>query len=67
MCTFSGMSVRIVQAHLRDQQLCMSFTEWIDMEEENHDKAILVLGWMLSRTCGNTQSDTASSRGRTVD
>jgi hypothetical protein len=55
MCTFSGMSVRVVQAYLRDEQLCMSFTKWIDMEKEDHDKAMLVLGWMLSRTSETTR------------
>jgi hypothetical protein len=49
MCTFSGMSVRVVQVYLCDEQPCMSITEWIDMEKEDHDKAMLVLGWILSR------------------
>jgi hypothetical protein len=55
MCTFSATFVRIAQAYFRDGWLHISYTGWIDMEEENHDNAKLLLGWMMSLTGGNTE------------
>ncbi len=54
LCTFSATCVRIAQAYFSGGQLVISLTDWSNMEEENHHKAKLVLGWMMSLTGGKT-------------
>jgi hypothetical protein len=55
LCTFSATCVRIAQAYFTSSRLVIRLTDWIDMEEENHDNAKLVLGWMMSLTSDNTK------------
>ncbi len=54
MCTFCVSSVRIVQAYFDDGCLHMLKTDWISLEKEDHEKAKLVLAWMMSETGGVT-------------
>ncbi len=54
VCTFCVSSVRIVQAYFDDDCLRVHMTDWIDLEKEDHDKAKLVLAWMMSETGGDT-------------
>jgi hypothetical protein len=48
LCTFSPTFVSIAQAYFSGGQLVIGLTDRIDMEEENHDKAKLVLRRMTS-------------------
>ncbi len=64
LCTFSATCVRFAQAYFIGDQLVIGLTDWINMEEENHDKAKLVLEWMMSLTDGKTViHDMASAAG----
>jgi hypothetical protein len=44
----------VVQAYFDGDCLRVLKNDWINLEEEDHEKAKLVLAWIMSETGGNT-------------